>query len=66
MVGEDQRALDFSIATQVRAETGAVKQIVTEDERALVAGQELLTENERLGQSIRTFLHDVGDLESEL
>ena len=66
LVGEDQRAVDVGVLLEVRAEPGAVEEVVAEDERALLAVKELLAEDESLGQSVGLLLDDVGNANAEL
>ena len=66
LVGEDQRALDVDVFGQVRAEARAVEQVVAEDERALVAVEEPLAQDERLGESVGAVLDHVGDGKSQV
>src|ERR1035438_4863148 len=50
----------------MRAEPGAVEEVVAEDQRAAIAVEELFAQQERLGESVRLILHDVGDGDAEL
>ena len=61
MVGETATAVDVTPVRGVRAQAGAVKDVVTQNQRGLTIADEVSADDERLCQAFRTWLQGIVD-----
>src|SRR5680860_1754010 len=61
VVGEHVPSGEVVVGLERRPQPGAVEDVVAEDERHRIGTDEVRSDDERLGQALRPWLHGVGD-----
>jgi hypothetical protein len=66
VVGEDVPARRVGVGAEALAQTGAVEDVVAEDQRDRLVTDEVRTDQERLGKALGAGLHRIAELDADL